>query len=86
MTMQATNEDELNFTDKEHLIEELAVRWWYALPKWPPENYDYTPRLREKGLRRVEIKLWKMEQEEVDGLRKVFELETFTGVFKDSNG
>jgi hypothetical protein len=80
------NEDDINFTNKEHLIDELAVRWWYALPKWPPENYDYTQRLRDNGLRRVEVRQWKMEQEEVDGLKKVFELETFPGVFKDSQG
>ena len=82
----STNEDDLNFTNKEHLIDELAVRWWYALPKWPPLDYDYTHSLRERGLRRVEIKNWKLEQEEQDGLRKVFELETFPGVFKDSIG
>jgi hypothetical protein len=60
----ATNEDDLNFTNKEHLIEELAVRWWYALPKWPPENYDYNPSLRAQNLRRVEIKNWKLEADE----------------------
>ncbi len=25
----------------EGLVEELAVRWWYALPPWPPTDYDY---------------------------------------------
>lgn len=86
MIVQSVNEDDINFTNKEHLIDELAVRWWYALPKWPPENYDYTQKLRENGLRKVEIKHWKMEVEELDGLKKVFELETFPGVFKDSLG
>jgi len=38
---QITDED-LNFSIKEHLVEEFATRWWYALPKWPPVNYDYT--------------------------------------------
>jgi len=37
-------------------------------------------------LRRVELKNWKMEPDEKDGLKKVFELETFTGYFKDSLG
>jgi hypothetical protein len=32
----------------------------------------------------VELKNWKMEPEEKDGLKKVFELETFSGYFKDS--
>ena len=39
--IQLTEED-LNFSMKEHLVEEFANRWWYALPKWPPANYDYT--------------------------------------------
>ena len=72
--------------NKEHLIDELSVRWWYAMPKWPPENFDYTQRLRERGLRKVEIKQWKMEQDDIEGLRKVFELDNFPGVFKDSQG
>lgn len=36
-----TTDEELNFNKKEHLVEELAKRWWYALPEWPPVNYDY---------------------------------------------
>ena len=56
------------------------------MPKWPPEKYDYSQKLKERGLRMVEIKQWKMEQDEVDGLRKVFELDNFPGVFKDSLG
>ena len=80
-----TDED-LNFQNKEHLIEEFSVRWYYAMPPWPPENYDYGPALRAAGLRRVEPKNWKMEPEEKDGLRKVLELEAFEGRFKDSQG
>jgi hypothetical protein len=37
-------------------------------------------------LRRVEVKNWKLEPEEQDGLKKVFEIETYEGVFKDSQG
>ena len=37
-------------------------------------------------MRRVESKNWKIEPEEKEGLRKVFELETFPGYFKDSQG
>jgi hypothetical protein len=43
--------------------------------------------LKAKKLRRVELARWKMEPEEDEqGFRKVFELETFRGVFKDSLG
>jgi len=79
-------DDDLNFSNKDHLIDELAVRWNYALPKWPPDNYDYEPALRAYNLRRVDTKTWKMEPEELNGLFKVFELETFSGYFKDSKG
>ena len=56
------------------------------MPKWPPEDYDYVSALKAKNLRKVEIKNWKLEPEEENGLKKVFELETFSGVFKDSQG
>ena len=80
------NDEELNYQSKQHLVEEFSVRFWYVLPKWPPENYDYTPILKQNGLRRVDPKDWKREPEERDGLRKVIELESFTGYFKDSQG
>lgn len=79
-------DEHINYSDINHLVEEFAVRWWYALPKWPPENYDYTEALKANNLRKVEVKNWKLEPEELDGLKKVFELETFEGVFKDSQG
>lgn len=82
-TMQA---GDLNFHSKEHLIEEFSCRFWFALPPWPPMNYDYSPHLLSIGLRRVDAKDWKREPEERDGLRKVLELDSYTGYFKDSQG
>ena len=79
-------DDDLNFSNKDHLVEELAVRWNYALPKWPPENFSYEDALRAHNLRKVDAKSWKIEPEEVDGLAKVYELDTFPGYFKDSKG
>ena len=79
-------DDDLNFANKDHLVEELSVRWNYALPRWPPDNYCYDAALRAHGLRKVDAKGWKLEPEEVDGLVKVYELETFPGYFKDSRG
>jgi hypothetical protein len=55
------NDEELNFNNKDHLIEEFSIRWWFSLPKWPPENYDYTEKLLQHRLRKVELKNWKME-------------------------
>ena len=41
--------------------------------------------LKENKLRRVEASRWKIEPEEdQNGFKKVFELETFKGIFKDS--
>ena len=31
----------VDFTTKEGLVEELAARWWYALPPWPPADFDF---------------------------------------------
>jgi hypothetical protein len=25
---------------KNSLVSQLLKRWWYALPKWPPEDFD----------------------------------------------
>ena len=25
---------------KNSLVSQLLTRWWYALPKWPPEDFD----------------------------------------------
>ena len=47
----------------------------------------YSTKLNDLRLRRVDITRWKIEPEEDDqGFKKVFEVETFKGVFKDSAG
>lgn len=83
-----TGDEDINFNNKEHIVEEFAKRWWYAMPpEWPPKDYDYQVPLKDQKLRRVEVARWKLEPEEDDqGFKKVFELETFIGVFKDSQG
>ncbi len=46
---------DISYANKDHLVHEFAVRWWYALPEpWPPVDHDYTPKLTEHGLRKVE--------------------------------
>ena len=44
-----------------NLVYQLLKRWWYALPKWPPENYDPTPKLNEHKLRVVQLSEYKKE-------------------------
>lgn len=39
----------------EGLVQELAKRWWYVIPEWPPADLDYTSKLKENGLRSVEL-------------------------------
>lgn len=39
------NEDELDFELKLHCVDELASRWWYALPPWPPADFDFNDAL-----------------------------------------
>lgn len=72
---------------KENLVSEVAARWWYVLPEWPPKDYDYTPKLSENKLRIVSVEKFNFEPEaDVKGNRKVTELECYPGVFQDSVG
>ena len=36
---------------KEVLVGEVAVRWWYCLPEWPPTNFNYEAALNKQGYR-----------------------------------
>lgn len=55
------------------------------MPKWPPKDYNYQPILSEHKLRKVEINKWKTEPElDNQGFKKVFEIDHFKGIFKDS--
>lgn len=71
---------------KDGLVQELAKRYWYVWPRWPPENYDYSATLKENGLRQVELQSWILEPDEVNELKKVVELDDFEGVFTDYKG
>ena len=33
-----------------YLVEQFSQRWWYALPAYPPENFDYKPDLEKRKL------------------------------------
>ena len=39
------------FNEKETLVCELACRWNYVLPAYPPAKYDYSGKLKSSGLK-----------------------------------
>ncbi len=80
---------EISYANKDHVVYEFAVRWWYALPEpWPPVDYDYNTKLKEAGLRKVEAgQRFKAEPDvDAEGLKKVYEIENYAGKFRDSKG
>lgn len=48
------NEEVIDFNNKLHLVDELARRWWYALPAWPPADFDYNTELVKRNFELVE--------------------------------
>ena len=57
------DDEDIDFGYKLHCVDELAKRWWYALPAWPPANHCYTDALAQLGLRRVEQAKWRSEKD-----------------------
>lgn len=49
------------------MVYDVLKRWWYALPDWPPKDFDYGPQLEKNNLRKVDMKHWKIELEEKEG-------------------
>ena len=43
-------EHKVSYRNREDLVNELAKRWWYAMPEWPPEVYDYSEALKANSL------------------------------------
>lgn len=71
---------------KESLVAELLCRWWYALPPWPPEAYDYDGALAAQGFRQVPIEDFEDEEDVTDGLLKVFSLSGWPGLYRQETG
>lgn len=67
---------------KDRLVQEVAIRWNYALPEWPPVDYDYEGELKKRGYRSVQFAKFKFVDEIVDGLVKVHELDGYRGVYR----
>ena len=71
---------DISYSNQQHLVYEFAVRWWYALPSpWPPVDYDYSQKLKDLNLRRVDYSQFRSEPEEENGLKKVFEIDSYSG-------
>jgi hypothetical protein len=69
------------------LVYELLKRWWYALPPWPPQNYDTSEKLKQNKLRLVKISDWKREPKyDNDNLEKCFELPGYKYVYLNNDG
>lgn len=65
---------------------EVLKRWWYCFGEWPPADYDYEAQLRRYKLRQVEWVQFKREPElDVDGSRKVYQIDGYPGVFRTSS-
>jgi len=75
-------------TPKESVVVDLLIRWWYALPDWPPAEPEYyEAELAKRKLRRVSIQEWEWVPEiDKDGRAKVYELMQFKGIFRKDNG
>ena len=72
---------------KEYYVHQLLQRWWYALPMWPPDNYDTSEKLKENNLRLVEEKNWKKEIElNSDNFQKCIELPGYKYVYLTKEG
>lgn len=72
---------------RQKLVAQLLCRWWWALPAWPPENFDYDAELARHRLFRAEMTTFDQTGElDARGFRKAYELEQFKGCFRTSDG
>ena len=86
--MFQVNEEDLDFGNKLHCVDELANRWWYALPAWPPTDFDFDAALAKNGLRSYEVDEFRNvpEFDPKTGHKKVHPIECFEGIYRDLQG
>ncbi|KAL4468603.1 hypothetical protein ABPG74_005106 [Tetrahymena malaccensis] len=71
---------------KDTIVYEVLKRWWYALPDWPPANFDYSSALEQNKLRVVNKQKFRIEPDLDDrGFLKVYEILGYQGLYKDAN-
>merc|ERR1711972_189700 len=72
---------------RQKLVAKLLCRWWYALPPWPPEDFDWAGKLAERRCRCVEVEAFhKAPELDEKGFRKVYELASYRGLYRSSDG
>lgn len=72
---------------RQKLAAQLLCRWWFALPPWPPENFDSDAELTKFRVRVVALNTFDQEPElDERGFRKAYELEQHKGCFRTSDG
>ena len=64
------------------MVKEVSIRWWYALPEWPPADFDYDGKLKELGFRLLDAEKFKLEDDFVNGLQKCVAVDGYKGVYK----
>ena len=69
-------------------MDELAVRWWYALPAWPPADFNYAAALASHSLRAVDVDTFRSapEFDLLTGFKKVHAVECYVGIYRDLEG
>ena len=69
-------------------MDELAVRWWYALPVWPPADFNYAAALASHSLRAVDVDTFRSapEFDPLTGFKKVHAVECYVGIYRDLEG
>ena len=75
--------------NNEYLVDEFAQRWNYALPKYPPENFDYSPSLKSLKLKLVSQKDFQKLKNDHSGAQSetlVYQIDYYQGMFRDANG
>jgi hypothetical protein len=70
---------------KDILVSELACRWNYALPEYPPVGVDYKPKIKEAGKKLVDLD--EFAKQRIEGGKDVLvAVDNYLGLFRDVSG
>ena len=85
-----------SFNSQDYLVEEFAMRWSYALPAYPPADFNYSPALTAQKLNCVPYEAFTRlkdvtDKKVKDDLRKegttlVHAVAFYPGLFRDAGG
>lgn len=74
-------------TPKQAVVARILCRWWYAMPPWPPEDFDFDAALRSGGFRKIPVEAFEFEPDyDEQGLKKVFGLSGYVGLYRTEQG